>query len=82
MGVRFIVLAVVLSAFDAHTTFGSPLSESVSREAARLVAAPAGQAHASKRMVWTGVAVAATGAGLAEIAVRRPILGAEAEPAS
>jgi hypothetical protein len=33
-------------------------------------------------MVWTGVAVAATGAGLAEIAVRRPILGAEAEPAS
>ena len=69
MGVRFIVLAVVLSAVDAHTTFGGPLSESVSREAARLVAAPAGQAHASKRMVWTGVAVAATGVVLAEIAV-------------
>ncbi len=69
MGVRFIVLAVVLSAVDAHTTFGGPLSESVSREAARLVAAHAGQAHASKRMVWTGVAVAATGVVLAEVAV-------------
>ena len=71
MGVRFIVLAVVLSAVDAHTTFGGPLSESVSREAARLVAAPAGQAHASKRMVWAGVAVAATGVVLAEIAVQK-----------
>jgi hypothetical protein len=68
---RFIVLAVVLSAVDAHTTFGGPLSESVSREAARLVAAPAGQAHASKRMVWTGVGVAATGVVLAEIAVQK-----------
>ena len=68
MGVRFIVLAVVLSAVDANTTFGSPLSESVSREAARLVAAPAGQAHASKRTVWTGVAVAVTGVALAKLA--------------
>jgi hypothetical protein len=55
---RFIVLAVVLSAVDAHTTFGGPLSESVSREAAKIGVASAGQAHASKRMVWTGVAVA------------------------
>jgi hypothetical protein len=68
MRVRFIALAAVLSVVDAHTTFGGPLSESVSREAARLVAAPASQAHASKRLVWTGVVVAGTGVALAELA--------------
>ncbi len=69
MGVRFIVLAVVLSAVDTRTTFGGPLYESASREAAKIGVAPAGQTHASKRMVWTGVAMAGTGVALAEIAV-------------
>jgi hypothetical protein len=71
MAVRFVVLAVALSLVDVHTAFGGPLFDSVSREAARLVAAPAGQAHASKRMVWAGVAMAATGVVLAEIAVQK-----------
>jgi hypothetical protein len=68
---RFLVLIVVFSAVDAHAVFGGPLSESAARAAARLTAAPAGQKHASKRMVWTGVAVAATGVALAEIAFHK-----------
>ena len=47
---------------------GGLLSESASREAAKLAAASSRQKHASKRMVWTGVAVAGTGVALAEIA--------------
>ena len=69
MGVRFIVLAVALSAANADTAFGGPLSESASREAAKIGVATARQKHASKRMVWTGVAVAGTGVALAELAV-------------
>ena len=45
-----------------------PLSESASREAAKLAMASSGQKHASRRMVWTGVAVAGTGLALVEIA--------------
>jgi hypothetical protein len=48
---------------------GGPLSESVSREAAKLAATSPRQAHASKRMVWTGVAVAGAGVALTEIAL-------------
>jgi hypothetical protein len=66
---RFVALAVALSAVDVHTVFGGPLSESASHEASKLVAASAGQTHASKRMVWTGVAVAGAGVALAELAV-------------
>jgi hypothetical protein len=47
---------------------GGPLSQSALREAAKLATASSRQRHASKRMVWTGVAVAATGVALAEIA--------------
>jgi hypothetical protein len=47
---------------------GGPLSESASREAAKLAAASSRQKHANKRMMWTGVAVAGTGVVLAEIA--------------
>jgi hypothetical protein len=47
---------------------GGLLSESASREAAKLGAASSPRRHASKRIVWTGVAVAATGVALAEIA--------------
>jgi hypothetical protein len=65
---RFIALAIALSAVDAHTVFGGPLSESASREAAKTGAASVRQTHASKRMVWTGVAVAGTGVALAELA--------------
>lgn len=49
--------------------FDGPLSELASREAAKIGVASAGQTHASKRMVWTGVAVAGTGVALAELAV-------------
>ena len=68
MVLRFLVMIIALSAVDAHAVFGGPLSESASREAARLAAASAGQKHANKRMVWTGVAVAGTGVALAGIA--------------
>jgi len=68
MGFRFIALAVALSAVDVHTVFGGPLYESGSREVARVGVASAGQMHSSKRMVWTGVAVAGTGVALAELA--------------
>ena len=47
---------------------GGPLSESASREAAKLAAASSRQKHASKRMLWTGIAVAGTGVALAGIA--------------
>ena len=47
---------------------GGLLSESASREAAKFAAASSRQKHASKRMVWTGVAVAGTGVALAGIA--------------
>ena len=69
MGVRFIVLAVVLSAVNSRTTFGDPLSESASREAAKIGVTSSGQTHASKGMVWTGVAVAGAGVALAALAV-------------
>ena len=68
---RFVVLAVTLSALDAHAVFGGPLSESASREAMKLAAASAPQMHANKRMVWTGVAVAGTGVALAEVAFHK-----------
>jgi hypothetical protein len=71
MVLRFVVLAVALSALDVHAVFGGPLSESASREAAKLAAASARQTHANKRMVWTGVAVAGTGVALAEIAFHK-----------
>src|ERR1700716_538387 len=58
---RFVVLAVTLSALDAHAVFGGRLSESSSREGMNLAAASAPQMHANNRMVWTGVAVADTG---------------------
>ena len=47
---------------------GGLLSECASREVAKLAAASSRQKHASKRMVWTGVAVAGTGVALAGIA--------------
>ena len=47
---------------------GGPFSESALREAAKLAPASSSQKHASKRMVWTGVAVAGTGVALAGIA--------------
>jgi hypothetical protein len=47
---------------------GGPLSESASREAVKLAAASSPQKHASKRMVWTGVAMVGTDVALAEIA--------------
>ena len=50
---------------------GGPLSESALREAAKLAPASSSQKHASKRMVWTGVAVAGTGVALAAIAVHK-----------
>jgi hypothetical protein len=51
---------------------GGPFSESASREAAKPAAvASSRQKHASKRMVWTGVAVAGTGVALAAIAVHK-----------
>src|ERR1700730_1897477 len=71
MVLRFVVLAVALSALDVHAVFGGPLSESASREAAKLAGASARQTHANKRMVWTGVAVAGTGVALAEIAFHK-----------
>ena len=43
---------------------GGPLSQSALRDAAKLATASSRQRHASKRMVWTGVAVAATGVAL------------------
>ena len=69
MAVRFVVLAIALSAVDTHATFGGPLSESASREAAKIGVASSGQTHASKRMVWMGVAVAGAGVALAGLAV-------------
>jgi hypothetical protein len=68
---RVVVLAVALSAVDVHAVCGGPLSESVSREAAKLAAASARQTHANKRMVWTGLAVAGTGVALAEVAFHK-----------
>jgi len=51
---------------------GGPLSESALREAAKPAAvASSRQKHASKQMVWTGVAVAGTGVALAAIAVHK-----------
>ncbi len=47
---------------------GGSLSESASRDAARVAAASSHQKHASKRMLWTGVVVAGTGVALAGIA--------------
>jgi hypothetical protein len=67
MAFRFVVSTVALSVVNVHAAFGGPLSESASREVAKLVAASTRQTHANKRMVWTGVAVAGTGVALASI---------------
>src|SRR4249919_3734120 len=50
---------------------GGSLFDPALREAANLAAASSRQKHASKRMVWTGVAVAGTGVALAAIAVHK-----------
>lgn len=71
MVLRCVLLIVALSAVDVRAVSGGPLSESASREVAKFAATSAGQKHASKRMVWTGVAVAGTGVALVAVAVHQ-----------